>query len=222
MDFCNIICWTQSLTFCLKISCAVAPPSENTATIVYSHCTNRFEHHGGLTVRSRSREQPAVQSWTCGLERYRATARLLASWLEGHSGVDPREWRGRSSPIKYTRARVSFRPLKIRSTASGFLKRHVDFDVVFFVVAVKLFEITDRLGTCLQAKAMTAGRGVHLVNGSHTGSMAWKGFQWTVCGGNLPALHRPVWPETSPGSTAMPSEPSEPTTSAPVEFHDFV
>ena len=37
---------------------------------------------GGLTVRSRSREQPAVQSWTCGLERCRATARLLASWLE--------------------------------------------------------------------------------------------------------------------------------------------
>ena len=31
-------------------------------------------------------------------------------------------------------------------------------------MAVKLFEITDRLGTCLQAKAMTAGRGVHLVN----------------------------------------------------------
>jgi len=23
----------------------VAPPSENTATVVYSHCTNRFEHH---------------------------------------------------------------------------------------------------------------------------------------------------------------------------------
>ena len=47
------------------------------------------------------------------------------------------------------------------------LKRLVDFDVVFcFVVAVKLglFEITDRLSTCLQAKAMTAGRGVHLVN----------------------------------------------------------
>jgi len=22
----------------------VAPPSENTATVVYSHCTNRFEH----------------------------------------------------------------------------------------------------------------------------------------------------------------------------------
>jgi len=37
---------------------------------------------GGLTVRSRSREQPAVQSWTCGLERCRATSRLLASWLE--------------------------------------------------------------------------------------------------------------------------------------------
>ena len=54
---------------------------------------------------------------------------------------------------------------KIRSTASGFLKRLVDFDVVFcFAVAVKLFEITDRLSTCLQSKAMTAGRGVHLVN----------------------------------------------------------
>ena len=23
----------------------MAPPSENTATVVYSHCTNRFEHH---------------------------------------------------------------------------------------------------------------------------------------------------------------------------------
>ena len=37
---------------------AVAPPSENTATVVYSHCTNRFEHHtvavfllGGATAR---------------------------------------------------------------------------------------------------------------------------------------------------------------------------
>jgi len=38
---------------------------------------------GDLTVRSRSREQLAVQSWTCGFERCRATARLLASWLEG-------------------------------------------------------------------------------------------------------------------------------------------
>ena len=51
VNFCNIICWTQSLTFCLK-------PSENTATVVYSHCTNRFEHHtvalfslGGATAR---------------------------------------------------------------------------------------------------------------------------------------------------------------------------
>ena len=34
---------------------------------------------GGLTVRSRSHKQPAVQSWTCGLERCRAPARLLAS-----------------------------------------------------------------------------------------------------------------------------------------------
>jgi len=40
---------------------------------------------GGLTVRSRSREQPAVQSWTCGFEHCRATARLLASWLEGRT-----------------------------------------------------------------------------------------------------------------------------------------
>ena len=23
----------------------MAPPSENTATVVYSHCTNIFEHH---------------------------------------------------------------------------------------------------------------------------------------------------------------------------------
>ena len=23
----------------------MAPPSENTANVVYSHCTNRFEHH---------------------------------------------------------------------------------------------------------------------------------------------------------------------------------
>ena len=45
VNFCNIIWWTQSLTFCLKIYRAVAPPSENTATVVYSHCTNRFEHH---------------------------------------------------------------------------------------------------------------------------------------------------------------------------------
>jgi len=28
-----------------KIRRAVAPSSENTATVVYSHCTNRFEHH---------------------------------------------------------------------------------------------------------------------------------------------------------------------------------
>ena len=28
-----------------KFHRAVAPPSENTATVVYSHCTNRFEHH---------------------------------------------------------------------------------------------------------------------------------------------------------------------------------
>ena len=40
---------------------------------------------GGLTVRSRSREQPAVQLLTFGLERCRATARLLASWLERHT-----------------------------------------------------------------------------------------------------------------------------------------
>ena len=45
VNFCNIICWTQSLNFCLKIHRAVAPPSENTATVVYSHSTNRFEHH---------------------------------------------------------------------------------------------------------------------------------------------------------------------------------
>ena len=37
---------------------------------------------------------------------------------------------------------------KIRSMASGFLKRLIDFDVVFcFVVAVKLFEIMDILST---------------------------------------------------------------------------
>jgi len=43
VNFCNIICWT---------------PSENTATVVYSHCTNRFKHHtvamfslGGATAR---------------------------------------------------------------------------------------------------------------------------------------------------------------------------
>ena len=36
----------------------MAPPIENTATVVYSHCTNRFEHHtvavsllGGATAR---------------------------------------------------------------------------------------------------------------------------------------------------------------------------
>ena len=29
---------------------------------------------------------------------------------------------------------------------------------------MKLFEVTDRLSTALQSKAMTAGRGVHLVN----------------------------------------------------------
>jgi len=53
----------------------------------------------------------------------------------------------------------------IRSTASGFLKRLVEFDVVFcFVVSVKLFEVTDRLSTALQSNAMTAGRGVDLVN----------------------------------------------------------
>ena len=41
-----------------KIHRAVASPSENTATVVYSHCTNRFEHHtvavfslGDATVR---------------------------------------------------------------------------------------------------------------------------------------------------------------------------
>jgi len=28
-----------------KFHRAVPPPSENTATVVYSHCTNRFEHH---------------------------------------------------------------------------------------------------------------------------------------------------------------------------------
>ena len=45
---------------------------------------------------------------------------------------------------------------EIRSMASGLLKRLVDFDVVFcFVVAVQLFEITNRLSTRLQSKAMT-------------------------------------------------------------------
>jgi len=41
-----------------KFHRAVAPPSENTATVVYSHCSNRFEHHtvavfslGGATAR---------------------------------------------------------------------------------------------------------------------------------------------------------------------------
>ena len=45
VNFCNIICWTLSLTFCLKISSRCGAPSENTASVVYSHCTNRFEHH---------------------------------------------------------------------------------------------------------------------------------------------------------------------------------
>jgi len=38
----------------------VAPPSENTATVVYPHCTNRFQHHtvavfslGGATAPQR-------------------------------------------------------------------------------------------------------------------------------------------------------------------------
>ena len=58
VNFWNIICWTQSLTFCLKISSRCGAPSENTATVIYSHCTNRFEHHtvpvfslGGATAR---------------------------------------------------------------------------------------------------------------------------------------------------------------------------
>ena len=41
-----------------KLHRAVAPPSENTATVIYSHCTNRFDHHtvavfslGGATAR---------------------------------------------------------------------------------------------------------------------------------------------------------------------------
>ena len=41
-----------------KFHRTVAPPSENTATVVYSHCTNRFEHHivpvlslGGATAQ---------------------------------------------------------------------------------------------------------------------------------------------------------------------------
>ena len=41
-----------------KFHRTVAPPSENTATVVYSHCTNTFEHHtvavislGGATAR---------------------------------------------------------------------------------------------------------------------------------------------------------------------------
>ena len=44
--------------FVKKFHRAVAPLSENTATVVYSHCTNRFEHHttavfslGGATAR---------------------------------------------------------------------------------------------------------------------------------------------------------------------------
>ena len=39
VNFCKIICWTQSLTFCLKIHRTVAPPSENTATV---WCSNLF------------------------------------------------------------------------------------------------------------------------------------------------------------------------------------
>jgi len=44
VNFCNIICWKQSLTL-FKNFITVAPSSENTATVVYSHCRNRFEHH---------------------------------------------------------------------------------------------------------------------------------------------------------------------------------
>ena len=36
---------TTVINVLFKIHRALAPPGENTATVVYSHCTNRFEHH---------------------------------------------------------------------------------------------------------------------------------------------------------------------------------
>jgi len=40
----KILCLIYFITNTQKLHRAVAPPSENTATVVYSHCTNRFEH----------------------------------------------------------------------------------------------------------------------------------------------------------------------------------
>lgn len=56
---------------------------------------------------------------------------------------------------------------KIRSTASDILNRIMEFYVHFcFVVASNIFEVTDRLNTCLQAKNASSGEGVQLV--AHT------------------------------------------------------